>query len=216
MHSAIDILGPDTLGMCQGNSLVLDAGNHTGYLWDDNSTSQTRTINAAGTYDVIVYALGDNLIINGDFEQGNTGFTTDYTLGTGGTWGQLSNEGTYAINTSPSNVHNNFSNCQDHTVAPGTQMMIVNGPNTPNTEVWCQSIPVQQNTDYQFSTWVASALNNSNVAQLQFNINSTTLGAVFAPQPTGCIWSEYFQTWNSGIQTTADICIVNQKYWGCR
>jgi len=41
--------------ICAGASVTLDAGNPgETYLWDDNSTNQTRTVNATGTYHVTV------------------------------------------------------------------------------------------------------------------------------------------------------------------
>ncbi len=204
-------LGPDT-SVCSGQSMVLSStGIYSSYLWNNNSTQATRTVSQPGIYWLQTGVIGNNLIINGDFEQGNTGFTTNYVVGTGGSFGQLSLEGTYAIVNSPSAAHNNFSICEDHTSSPGTQMMVVNGSGSSNTQVWCQSVPVDPNTDYQFSMWVSSALNDPNVAQLQFSINSSTLGAIFSPPSTGCSWTQFAQNWNSGIQTTAQICIVNQN-----
>lgn len=203
-------LGPDT-SVCVGQSIVLSPGTFSSYLWNNNSTQPTRTVSQPGTYWVKVGTVSTNLIANGDFEQGNTGFTTDYVVGTGGTWGPLSNEGQYLITTSPSLAHNNFNSCADHTPNPGSQMMVINGSGTPNTNVWCQTVPVSPNTDYQFSTWATSALNDANVAQLQFSINNSVLGSIFSPPSTGCTWTQFFQTWNSGIQTSAQICIVNQN-----
>lgn len=206
-------LGNDTT-ICQGQALTLNPGNpgsYNTYLWDNNATSASRVVAQAGTYWVQVGTISSNLIVNGDFESGNTGFTTDYVLGTGGSWGQLSSEGTYAISTSPNLVHTNFSNCQDHTPNPGTQMMIVNGSGSPNTDVWCQTVAVDPGTDYQFSTWASSALNDNNVAQLQFSINGSVLGSIFSPSNQGCTWNQFYQVWNSGIQTSAQICIVNQN-----
>lgn len=206
-------IGNDTT-LCQGQSRVLNAatsGPYDTYLWNNGSTLPTRTVSVAGTFSVKVGILGNNQIVNGDFEQGVSGFTTDYIPGNGGSFGLLSNPGTYAISTSPSLVHNDFTNCQDHTPAPGDKMLIVNGAGTANTDVWCQTVPVQPNTVYQFGTWVTSALTNFTVAQLQFSINGVSLGPVFSPGTTGCNWSQYTQNWNSGSNTTAQICILNQN-----
>lgn len=203
-------LGDDTT-FCQGQGITLNPGVFDSYLWDNNSINQTRYVTLPGTYWVKVGNIGDNIILNGDFEQGNTGFSTGYAPGSGGAFGLLSNAGTYAVSTSPNLVHNNFSACQDHTPAPGTNMLIVNGSGTPNTSVWCQTVDVLPNTDYQFSTWVSSALNDANVAQLQFNINGVNLGGIFSPSPSGCSWSQFYQTWNSGMATNVQICIVNQN-----
>ncbi|WP_341901996.1 PKD domain-containing protein [Fluviicola taffensis] len=206
-------LGPDTT-LCTGQSITLNAatsGPYDTYKWNNNSTAPTRFITSAGTYSVKVGKLGSNQIVNGDFELGNTGFTTAYTVGTGGTWGLVSNPGTYAITTSPFLAHSNFTPCTDHTTAPGTQMMVVNGSGTPGVNVWCQNVPVQANTDYQFGSWVSNALNETNVAQLQFTINGNLLGPVFSTATIGCSWQQYFQVWNSGLNSSAQICIANQN-----
>lgn len=47
------VLGNDTQ-ICTGGTLVLDAGIYTSYLWQDNTTTQTFTANAAGLYFVEV------------------------------------------------------------------------------------------------------------------------------------------------------------------
>jgi len=204
-------LGNDT-SFCEGQSITLNAGSgYATYFWDNNTTSQTRSVFQAGTYWVTVSSLEPNLVVNGDFEQGNTGFSTDYVVGTGGAYGQLTNEGTYAVSSSPNLVHTNFSNCTNHTPAPGTQMLVVNGSGTPNTNVWCQTISVTPNTDYQFSSWVGSALTDPNVAQLQFSINGIAIGGIFSPSSSGCQWGQFYQVWNSGSNTSAQICIVNQN-----
>lgn len=204
-------LGNDTI-LCDGENIqlnvaLLQPGDHI--IWGDNSTSPTRTITSQGTYDVQVIHVGNNLIQNGDFEQGNTGFYTEYTVGTGGTWGQLSVEGTYAITTSPSLVHDNFDWCSDHTPAPGTQELVVNGSGNPGTKVWCQTVGVLPNTTYEFSTWISNAVNNNNVAQLQFAINNTPLGNVFTTSSNSCDWGQFFEHWNSGTNTSAQVCITN-------
>lgn len=202
-------LGPDTL-LCQGQTLTLSApAGYDNYLWSTGSSNESITVNTSGTYIATASILGANLVINGDFEAGNTGFTTQYAVGTGGSWGLLSSEGTYAIVSSPNLAHNNFMPCQDVTPAPGTQMMVVNGAASPGLNVWCQTVAVTPNTLYEFSAWASNALNDANVAQLQFNINGTSIGPTFTTTAQGCNWQQYFQTWNSGSNTSVDICIVN-------
>jgi len=202
-------LGPDTL-LCQGQALTLTAPvGYDNYLWSTGSSNNEITVNNSGTYFVSASILGQNMVVNGNFESGNTGFTTQYVLGTGGSWGLLSSEGTYAIVSSPNLAHNNFMPCADVTPAPGTQMMVVNGAASPGLNVWCQTIAVSPNNIYQFSAWASNALNDVNVAQLQFNINGAPLGPTFTTPTQGCNWQQYFQTWNSGSNTTANICIVN-------
>ena len=204
-------IGNDTI-LCQGQTLLLDAGTgYDSYLWNNGSVGPTLNVNSPGTYSVIVNTLGANLIVNGDFELGNTGFSTDYNQGTGGTYGLLSNEGTYAVSSSPSLVHNNFSFCNDQTVAPGVNQLIVNGSAVPNENIWCQTIPVQPNTIYEFGAWVSSVVNDPALGQLQFSINNVPLGSIFSPSSSPCVWSQFTENWNSGTATSAQICITSQS-----
>ena len=207
-------LGHDTT-LCNVSSYLLNPGSgYSSYLWNDGTTSTTKNVTQSGTYNIKVGTIGPNMIVNSGFESGNTGFSTSYTLGTGGSWGLLSNAGTYAITTSPNLVHNNFTSCQDHTPTPGVNMLVVNGASTPNTQVWCQTVPIEPATTYQFGTWVTSALTDPTVAQLQFSINGAPLGSIFSPSSQGCNWTQFTQNWTSGMVTSAQICIVNQNTSG--
>lgn len=206
-------LGNDTT-ICTGSSITLTASpGFDSYLWSNNATTQSITVNQGGNYSVIGEFNSGNLITNGDFSNGNTDFSTDYLPGTGGTWGLLSNPSTYAISTSPSAVHNNFQACGDHTSGNGN-MLIVNGSGTPNSNVWCQTINVTPNTDYSFSCWITNALFEPNVAILQFYVNGAPIGNTFTTSVNGCNWQQYSDSWNSGSLTTVDICIINQNTTG--
>lgn len=205
-------LGPDTL-LCHNQTLTLDAGaGFSHYAWDSGSTNQDTTINTAGTYWVQGFSTGNNLIINGDFESGNTGFTTNYNPASGGGWGALSNQGEYLITTSPDLAHNNFPACGDHTSGTGN-MFVVNGANIVNQNLWCQTIPVSPNTDYEFSTWIQNYFIGVTgaPAQVSFFINGIQIGGTFTSSVAGCTWENFFQIWNSGTATSANICITNQS-----
>lgn len=69
-----------------------------------------------------------NLIINGNFEMGPSGFTTDYVPGTTSCngLGFLDCEGTYAVINNPQNGHANWAPCGDHTSGSGN-MLVCNG-----------------------------------------------------------------------------------------
>ena len=210
-------LGPDT-SFCQGENILLDAGaGFDSYQWQDNSTNQTFTALTTGTY-ICTASFNDstnNLLVNGDFELGNTGFLSDYGLGVGGSFGLLSNPSTYAISTSPSNVHNNFFSCIDHTSGAGN-LMIINGSIIPNTNVWCQNINVSPNTDYNFSAWVISLENTdlNNVATLNFLIDGVQVGSSFSPSLTACDWQQFSASYNSGTNTNIQICIESDVITG--
>ena len=152
---------------------------------------------------------GTNLVVNGNFSSGNTGFNSSYVYGTGGNYGLVSNAGQYAIVTSPNAAHVNFAAFGDHTTGSGN-FMVVNGSGIANMNVWCQNVAVQPNTIYTFSTWIAS-VDSDNPAVLQFSINGTNLGSPFAVSPNTGLWQQFFTTWYSGLNTSANICIVNQN-----
>ncbi|MCF8370708.1 MAG: choice-of-anchor D domain-containing protein [Bacteroidales bacterium] len=42
------------ISICPGGSIVLDPGNYANYLWNDQSTNATLTVNSVGTYSVTV------------------------------------------------------------------------------------------------------------------------------------------------------------------
>ena len=154
---------------------------------------------------------GFNLVTNGSFELGNTGFTSSYTFCDQEDC--LYNQGFFAVDNDPSFYHNNFEG-DDHTSGSGN-FMIVNGANVSGVSVWCQTVTVTPNTTYLFSTWVTS-VNASNPASLQFAINGTPLGSTFnAPAFTFGFfwpgWTQFSTSWNSGSNTTATICITNQN-----
>ncbi|MEY5048726.1 MAG: hypothetical protein RLZZ175_2085 [Bacteroidota bacterium] len=150
-------------------------------------------------------SITSNLVTNGNFSSGNTGFSSSY----GYNPGNLTPEGKYDVLTNPRNDHPNFATCGDHTSGSGN-MMVVNGANTAGVTVWCGSVSVNPNSSYTFSTWVAS-VHPTSPAILQFSINGVNLGSPFTASSTTCTWQQFCETWSSGANTTASICIVNQN-----
>lgn len=201
--------------ICAGGNTQLNATGSPAdfYTWSTGSGETSITVHPASTttYTLTGFTVSNtNIIVNGDFETGSAGFDSDYIPGTGGPWGILSNEATFAIDDNPNDVHSNFSNCPDHTTGFG-DMLIVNGAGQPNQNVWCQTINVVPNTTYQFSAWAMNVLNEVNVASLQFSINGQLLGNPFQTTQFACEWQEFFETWYSTTNTSALICIVNQN-----
>ena len=149
-----------------------------------------------------------NLIVNGDFESGNTGFTSEYRF----TPGSLDSEvydptvGVYDLPTNPVDSHRAAASFGDHTSGSG-RMMAVNGANTSDVVVWSQTVPVAPNTIYEFSAWVTSWFHES-PAQLQLLINGSQVGTFTAPSTSG-LWQQFAAIWNSGASTSATIEIID-------
>lgn len=206
-------LGNDT-SICVGSNISLAAPTgYLSYLWSTGANTRLLNTNTPGTYWSQASTMGTtNLVTNGDFSAGNTGFSTGHVYGTGGSWGLLSSAGQYAISTNSNLTHNNFPNCGDHTTGNGNYM-IVNGSSVSNLSVWCQTITVTPNTTYYFSAWITSVVSAS-PAVLSFTVNGNSLGPNHFVSNQTCNWQNYFQTWNSGTNTTATICITNQNTAG--
>lgn len=143
-----------------------------------------------------------NLVENGDFESGNTGFTTDYQYSPG----DVSAQGTYDISTNVVFPYPLSLNCTDH--SGSGSMLFVHADLVTGSETWCQAVPVTPNTDYFFSTWVQPT---NHVFNLNLQINGTVV-ATFVHNPGQnfqfCQWYQVAGTWNSGNNTTATLCLV--------
>lgn len=152
-----------------------------------------------------------NLVPNGDFSGGNTGFTSDYTY-VNGSSSSLIPEATYYVGTSPSLYHPSFANYGDHTSGKGN-MMIVNGAPDTSFDVWrtASDITVSPNTLYYFEAWMSSAYPASPGALtfgLEGDASNATLGVGTAPTTTGT-WVPLSFTWNSGANTSVSLYLKN-------
>lgn len=152
-------------------------------------------------------AKSANLVVNGDFEQGNVGIKSDFQYESSGASNVLFGwPPRYVINSNPSNVHSLFANMQDHSVN-GTKMFILNGgPSSNQNIVWEQTVSVSQNTLYDFSAWTA-AVYNSSYAQLNFYINGYYMGQKTVNNYAD--WQKSSFSWNSLAATNAIIQIMN-------
>jgi hypothetical protein len=150
-----------------------------------------------------------NLVVNGDFESGNTGFTSQYSFG------NVSNPGTYSIGTNPSSLpgaYGDWCNCGDHTTGTG-MMLIANGATSASWPVWEQVVHVSPNKGYQFSYWGAEVDHNSNsLPRLVLKINGRPIGSSIFPANSpdnGGQWQNFSFTWNSGSSRTADLALYD-------
>lgn len=198
-------------------SMVLNAEpGLSNYTWSTGETTQSITVHSSDTYWWETIDLTNNKVVNGDFTNGNTGFSSSYTYiapsGSTGGSGALSAEGYYSITTNPKNTHTNFASFGDHTNNSTGQrnMMVVNGAQAPGVTIWTESITVQPNTDYIFSVWFTSA-HPDNPGQLNFSINGSQLGAPILLTSGTPDWKNFTVRWNSGNSTAATIGMVNQN-----
>lgn len=213
--------GPDLKVCNAGDMITINGkvtGNPTEIFWTpatglSNSKSPVTKATVTAPIEYILTARGlstINIITNGNFEAGKTGFSTDYVVGTVPCYGAgyLDCEGTYDVINNPQLGHSAWAACGDHTSGSGL-MMVINGA-AAFQNVWCQNVPVLPDMDYVFTAWITS-VHPSSPAVLQFSINGTNIGPNFTSSGVTCLWEKYEVIWNSGSNTNADICILNEN-----
>ena len=149
-----------------------------------------------------------NLVPNGDFEAGYTGFTSTYALAAQTAAG-LGPEGTYDIVVDPFSRHKDFSHCIDHTTGTGKQM-VINGSPASDAIVWSTTVNVEKYTDYQFSYWVQSVF-SQNPSQLQLYVNNVAIWNPYTADLGTCTWKQFNYNWNSGSETQAILTLRNKN-----
>jgi hypothetical protein len=145
------------------------------------------------------------LIVNGDFEQGNTGFTTQYTFSPG----DIGPAQSYDVVDNPAHSRpHDISPISygDHTTGHGL-MMAVNGAEVPNVLVWGETVAVSPHTTYQFSAWISSWFPAA-PESLDVRFNGASIGTMTAPSTTA-VWVPFSTTWDSGSATSAAIELRN-------
>lgn len=151
------------------------------------------------------------LITNGNFESGNTGFNSDYLSSPFNMKGCA----TYTVGKNPQVHYYRFTNCSDHTNGSGN-MLIANGDTTFKI-IWSETLRnLKKNTDYELSFWILS-VDTLYPAILIAMINGDTLNPqpIYFPYDT-CRWVNVKYIWNSGSRDTAEIKFVdvNIHYFG--
>jgi hypothetical protein len=140
-----------------------------------------------------------SLIVNGDFEAGNTGFDSGYVyfpVPTNVPPDQ--GEGQYSVWSNPSAVHEYWTYpVVDHTKGDGTgKMMIVNAATT-SLVVWSETVALVPGTSYSFSAWATSVYPTA-AADLTFKIGSLKLGSLDLSGSQVGAWQNFTATFVAG------------------
>lgn len=206
-----DIIITNDTTICAGTTKKLFTKPALGFCWspttaldDPLSPNPVTSTTAPITYYFTAETAGTNIIVNGNFNAGNSGFTSGYNFASPNI-----TEGQYFVGTNPQSWNGGLSPCGDHTTGNGN-MLLVNGSPVPDVTVWTQTVTVTPNTNYAFATWI-QALFTPNPAQLSFSINGKDIGSLITASLPTCTWSRFYSTWNSGNNTSAVISIVNKN-----
>ncbi len=199
---------------CKSGKVFLNATpGFDSYSWSPVSNVSNPSIAnpmalVPGSYTVTATTLGAELVVNGDFSAGNTGFTS----------GQ-----TYSSTYTPCNyfVANGWfgtsfgANDTDHTPTTDNMYMSIDGCYMGPTVIWEQNITVANGTPYTFSFWATDANAVQPIYEIHFigdvtgdNIVATIPGN--PGSPTSFNWSQYqVACWNSTRDNNVTIRIVN-------
>ena len=200
--------------ICTGQQVQLNATGGTTYTWTNANTLSNSTVanpvatpTGTTTYVVSSQVNTGNIFVNGDFSQGNTGFTSGYayTLPP-----NIIGNPIYWVGGNPTLFSSGMVNCSDHTAGVDTNQLIADGATVANTAVWCQTVSVVPNTVYSLSGYM-HPLNNSNMPGGYWSVNGTTLSGSSPTPFIPCQWTNFTATWNSGVNTSATFCAYSNR-----
>ena len=150
----VDVDAGMDFSICPGDVVLLNgnvSGSFSDFFWEpearvlDPNSLFTEAV-GPGTYTLIAQAnSGDNLIVNGGFAQGNSGFTSDYTYFP---LGPYAGHASYSVGNNPMAMNGSWVNCND--VNGDGNMLIADGADQAGQNVWCQTVAVNPNTEYTF------------------------------------------------------------------
>lgn len=151
-----------------------------------------------------------NLIVNGNFSSGNTGFSTGYSVRNSGDPGP----GSYTVGANPHDFNAGGGSYGDHTTGGGL-MLIADGSQTANVPVWSETLAVAPSSAYSFSFFVSSwgefgsATQAYDPASLQVFVNGVAVGPViFTPSSIG-VWENHTLLLSPFSTPTALISLVD-------
>lgn len=139
-----------------------------------------------------------NLLVNGDFEGGATGFYTELRP-------NVLSWGSYAVVSDPKQKNTRLASIGDHTTGLG-RMMVVDGTGSRVTIAWGQEVTVIPEVTYDFSGWMVS-LYRAVPAALQVRINGQRIGDKTVAGRVG-VWQPISVAWASGPNTSATIELI--------
>ncbi|MFY7910087.1 MAG: collagen-binding domain-containing protein, partial [Emticicia sp.] len=164
------------------------------------SASSNSPVFAGTTINLSSTSVGGNgaqLVVNGDFSNGNNSFSSDYSLGPG-----------YNITTNSQTVWGWAINC----VNPNGNMMVGDGNGNINSRFWYQSINVTAGTTYSLSFRAYDFWGGTLAAKLQWGVNGTKIGAISNLSSGGCnTWQQISTTWTATTTGTVVFAIYNNE-----
>jgi hypothetical protein len=201
--------GSDVSTACGGSSAIGTTNNiNYHYSWYPATGLSSSTVynpvaspGATTTY-TLTMTPKTNMLVNGDFENGNTGFSSDYS------YPLTSGTSVYTVGSSASAIYSWW--CGTSPTSPNN-MLIADGSISNGQRVWYQTITVQPSSNYSFSGKFLNLYStigyNDNDPNIRIEINGTTIASQTLAF-NSCVWETISGSWTSGSGvTTATIAI---------
>ena len=175
----------------------------------------TLCILSGGATGSVAQAAG-NLVVNGDFSAGDTGFTTGYALTTM-TPHLFQNgvHGIYAIepagSIASSSAYGDWTNINTDPSGGNGNVYVADAATTANTTVWSETVNVAPNTTYTFSYDGAEV---SNACCSNATLAASVNGVVGANLTATSSWQNSAFVWHSGAATTATLAVTDTNTSG--
>lgn len=166
---------------------------------------------------LIASGAGAVTVPNGDFEAGNTGFTSAYKYGPNANDLSTMGEDTYSVVDNAQFSHSSFVRYGDHTSGEGLYL-VANAAVTANTTVYASSsIAVIAGKTYTFGGFFSNAYPDS-PAQIDFRVSldggpAASIGSYTIAAGAG-VWNSASFTFNSGTATSVVLSFVDLNLAG--
>lgn len=181
-------------------------GIFLGWYPDITFPNDSKTINSYFTKQKNLTArsviIGENLVVNGDFEKGNTGFKSALKFKNPN---DAISVGEYKIDSKSLTCYN----CIPSSPYKGNYLLS-KGLVSATTNLWQQQVAVKPNTNYVFSAWINYSFlyTYSNTYNIQFTVNGKIVDSPkYVNSMQGGTWAQYYVEWNSGSDVSANLSI---------
>lgn len=147
-----------------------------------------------------------NLLSNGDFSMGSTGFSSEYVAKTPG-MNDLWDPGVFSVTTSAVNNHRLWETSGDNTTGTGNFMLVNGYTDRPGRTVWSQTVSIDPTADYFFEAFAKNLCCSAftfPTADLSFLINGILIGGGGATGAAGS-WNGISTMWNAAGARSATL-----------
>jgi len=203
-------ISPDDT-ICRGDTASIAARTNGFNIWTKNgkefSLSDTVYFTPDSSADYVVHSwyIAEDHLLNMDFENGNTGFRSDYLYSTSG----CSYRQYMVIDDSKDAAPRYFFSMADHTTGAGN-MMVVDGGSRKGDAVFEDTVNVVAGEKYSFSVWMASIhLQYQNPPYLRFMVNDEPLGVLDADSLP--VWRQFYTIWEADVSGEVIVRIENEN-----